>query len=142
MAAQPIAIHGHGILPGLLAVHLLAQRPLQSLLVLSGDSKLGGSHLEPVVASRLNAVARSLVEPFVVSSWPAYYLVASGKTDLQEDEVLLLLGLRNLSNLMEMKYYKAGLFHNHQSLRGSNRYDGQLVLQLQCQWLEHLDLSY
>ncbi len=90
MAAQPIAIHGHGILPGLLAVHLLTQRPLQPLLVLSADPKLGGSHLEPVVASRLNDVARSLVEPFVVSSWPAYYLVASGKTDLQEDEVLLL----------------------------------------------------
>jgi len=90
MAAQPIAIHGHGILPGLLAVHLLAQRPLQPLLVLSADPELGGSHLEPVVASRLNDLARSLVEPFVVSSWPAYYLVAAGKTDLQEDEVLLL----------------------------------------------------
>ena len=31
-----------------------------------------------------------VVRPFVVSSWPAYYLTRAGTTDLQEDEVLLL----------------------------------------------------
>ncbi len=90
MVAQPLAILGHGLLPGLLAVHLLQVRPDQPILLLSSDHALGGAHLEPVVASRLSPVARSLIEPFVVSSWPAYYLVQGGNTDLQEDEVLLL----------------------------------------------------
>ena len=90
MVAPPLAIHGHGLLPGLLAVHLLHSRPEQSILLVSSDQALGGEHLEPVVASRLSAVARALVEPFVVSSWPAYYLVEDGTIELTEDEVLLL----------------------------------------------------
>lgn len=90
MVAQPLAIHGHGLLPGLLAVHLLNQQPGRRLLLLSADAALGGAHLEPVVASRLSAEARALADPFVVSSWPAYYLIRSGTPDLQEDEVLLL----------------------------------------------------
>lgn len=90
MVAQPLAIHGHGLLPGLLAVHLLQVRPDQPILLLSADQAVGGAHLEAVVASRLSPVARRLVEPFVVSSWPAYYLIQAGNTDLQEDEVLLL----------------------------------------------------
>lgn len=90
MVTLPFAIHGHGLLPGLLAVHLLDQAPQQPLLLLSADQALGGTHLEPVVASRLSPVAKALTEPFVVSSWPAYYLVRAGTADLQEDEVLLL----------------------------------------------------
>ena len=90
MVAQPIAIHGHGLLPGLLAVHLLEVRTDQPILLLSAERALGGTHLEPVVASRLSPVARNLVEPFVVSNWPAYYLIEDGNTALQEDEVLLL----------------------------------------------------
>lgn len=87
---MPIAIHGHGLLPGLLAVHLLHRQPDLAVLVLSADRLLGGEHLEPVVANRLTAAARDLVDPFVVSSWPAYYLVEGGTTDLNQDEVLLL----------------------------------------------------
>lgn len=90
MVALPLAIHGHGLLPGLLAVHLLHVKPEQPLLLLSGDRALGGEHLEPVVSGRLSAASRTLVDPFVVSSWPAYYLVDQGATDLKEDEVLLL----------------------------------------------------
>ena len=90
MVALPLAIHGHGLLPGLLAIHLLNQAPQQPLLLLSADQTLGGAHLEPVVASRLTPAAKALTEPFVVSSWPAYYLIRAGTTDLQEDEVLLL----------------------------------------------------
>ena len=90
MVVPPLAIHGHGLLPGLLAVHLLQVRLEQPILLLSADRALGGEHLEPVVASRLSAVARALVEPFVVSSWPAYYLIEGGATELTEDEVLLL----------------------------------------------------
>ena len=90
MVARTLAIHGHGLLPALLAVHLLNQDPDRPILLLSADPALGGAHLEPVVASRLSAVAKDLIEPFVVSSWPAYYLVRDGATELQEDEVLLL----------------------------------------------------
>ncbi len=90
MVALPLAIHGPGLLPGLLAIHLLNRDPQQPILLLSGDQALGGAHLEPVVASRLSPVAKELTQPFVVSTWPAYYLVRGGSPDLQEDEVLLL----------------------------------------------------
>ena len=90
MVARPLAIHGHGLLPGLLAVHLLNLEPGRAMLLLSADQSFGGTHLEQVVASRLSSVTRHLIEPFVVSSWPAYYLIRAGATDLQEDEVLLL----------------------------------------------------
>jgi hypothetical protein len=90
MPALPLAIHGHGLLPGLLAIHLLNQTPQQPILLLSADRALGGAHLEPVVASRLSPVAMAVIEPFVVSSWPAYYLIRAGTAELQEDEVLLL----------------------------------------------------
>jgi hypothetical protein len=90
MVEKTLAIHGHGLLPGLLAVHLLNQDPGCPILLLCADQALGGAHLEPVVASRLSPVARDLIEPFVVSSWPAYYLIRAGTPDLQEDEVLLL----------------------------------------------------
>lgn len=90
MVATPLAIHGHGLLPGLLAVHLLHRNPELSVLLLSADLALGGEHLEPVVASRLSPTARALVDPFVVSSWPAYYMIDRGETELNEDEVLLL----------------------------------------------------
>ena len=90
MIGPPIAIHGHGLLPGLLAIHLLNQMPLRPILLLSADQPLGGAHLEPVVASRLSPRALDVIEPFVVASWPAYYLIRGGTADLQEDDVLLL----------------------------------------------------
>ena len=74
----------------MLAIHLLNRDPQQPILLLSGDQVLGGTHLEPVVASRLNPAAKELTQPFVVSSWPACYLICCGTPALQEDEVVLL----------------------------------------------------
>ena len=71
-------------------MHLLRLDPRRPILLLAADQTPGGAHLEPVVASRLSPLARALIEPFVVSSWPAYYLIEAGNADLQEDEVLLL----------------------------------------------------
>ena len=90
MVSLPLAICGHGLLPGLLAIHLLNRDPQQPILLLSGDQALGGTHLEPVVASRLSPVVLTLTQAFVVSKWPAYYLIRDGTPNLQEDEVLLL----------------------------------------------------
>ena len=44
-----LAIHGHGLLPGLLAVHLLGRDPGLSVLLLSADKAIGGEVLEPVL---------------------------------------------------------------------------------------------
>lgn len=85
-----VAIHGHGLLPGLLAIKLLNQDHTVPVLLLSRDRTIGGEQLEPVVASRLSAAALALVDPFIVSSWPGYYLVRDGVQELQEDTVLLL----------------------------------------------------
>ena len=90
MAVQTLAIHGRGLLPGLLALHLQQARPDRPLLLLSPERALGGVHLEPVVTSRLSLIARNLVEPCVVSCWPGYHVIQGGKTALQEEEVLLL----------------------------------------------------
>ena len=90
MDTAVVAIHGHGLLPGLLAIKLLNQDHTLPVLLLSRDLTIGGEHLEPVVASRLSAAAQALVDPFVVSSWPGYYLVRDGVHELQEDAVLLL----------------------------------------------------
>lgn len=90
MDAPVVAIHGHGLLPGLLAIELLNRDRTVPVLLLSRDQTIGGEHLEPVVVSRLSAAAQTLVDPFVVASWPGYYLVREGVHDLQQDPVLLL----------------------------------------------------
>lgn len=85
-----IAIHGRGLLPGLLAMQLRAQTPHLPLLVLSPDRTLCGEQLEPVIASKLSAAALHLVDPFAVSRWSGYYVVRGGSHELHEDTVLLL----------------------------------------------------
>lgn len=90
MGRYDLAIHGFGLLPGLLAVHLLGRDPGQSLLLLSGDATIGGNALEPVPVSSLSAPARELVEPFAVARWPGYFVTRDGRTEQRSDEVLLL----------------------------------------------------
>lgn len=85
-----LAIHGRGLLPGLLALDLLSRDLDQPLLLLSPDQTICGEHLEPVVADRLSAAARQLINPFVVAEWPGYYVVRGGQHDLHEEPVLLL----------------------------------------------------
>ena len=90
MASTPLAIHGYGLIPALLAVHLLNQDPARSLLLLTRDREFGGLHLEAVVANKLSPVAAKLIDPFVVSIWPGYYVVSGGVPQLHHDQVLLL----------------------------------------------------
>lgn len=85
-----LAIHGHGLLPGLLAVHLLGRDPGLSVLLLSADKAIGGDVLEPVLASSLTSAAYDLVEPFVVMRWPGYFVRQAGGARHYDDEVLLL----------------------------------------------------
>ncbi len=85
-----IAIHGHGMLPGLVALHLLSRVPDQSLLLLSGDRSIGGDALEPIVKSSLSQAALDLVEPFAVARWPGFLVTDGGDPHHHEDEVLLL----------------------------------------------------
>lgn len=85
-----IAIHGHGLLPGLLAVHLLGRDPGLSVLLLSADKTIGGDVLQPVVTSSLSPAALDLVEPFVVMQWPGYFVRQAGGAQRRDEEVLLL----------------------------------------------------
>lgn len=90
MARYELAIHGSGLLPGLLACHLLHHDPERRVLLLSSDRVVCGEHLEPIVTSRLSAASAALVDPFVVASWPAYLETRGGETERIEQEVLLL----------------------------------------------------
>lgn len=85
-----LAIHGHGLLPGLLAVHLLGRDPGISVLLLSADRTIGGEVPEPVVAASLSPAALDLVAPFVVMRWPGYFIRQFGGARQHDDEVLLL----------------------------------------------------
>ena len=85
-----LAIHGHGMIPGLVALHLHQRNPGQALLLLGADHHIGGSALEPVVRSSLSDEAHALVEPFIVAQWPGYLVSDKGDPDYHEDEVLLL----------------------------------------------------
>lgn len=85
-----LAIHGHGLLPGLLAVYLLGRDPGLSVLLLSADKTIGGEVLEPVAVSSLVPAARELVEPFVVMRWPGYFIRQAGSARRHDEEVWLL----------------------------------------------------
>jgi hypothetical protein len=85
-----LAIHGFGLIPGLLAIHLLGRSPGQTLLLLSGDQTIGGETLEPVLTSSLSEPARRLVEPFTVARWPGFFVTRDGTPHQQSGEVLLL----------------------------------------------------
>lgn len=85
-----LAIRGSGMLPGLLGVHLLQRDASQSLLLLTGEAQIAGDRLEPVTTASLSPAARTLVEPFVVASWPGYLVTGKGLTQQCEEPVLLL----------------------------------------------------
>lgn len=90
MQRYDIAIRGSGMLPGLLAVHLLQRDSGQSLLLLSNDAEIAGTWLEPVIASSLSPAAREVVDPYVVNSWPGYLVTGNGRTREVPEQVLLL----------------------------------------------------
>ena len=90
MRAHQLAIHGHGMLPALLALHLLVRAPLTDLVLLTSDQTIGGDQLEPVVANRLSAASLALAEPFVVARWADYLITQHGQSTLHDAEVLLL----------------------------------------------------
>lgn len=85
-----IVIHGWGMLPALLALHLLAKEPGSRVLLLCGDTTVGGDQVEPVVVDRLCTVARDLVTSCCVASWDGYYTVRDGTVALHEEAVWLL----------------------------------------------------
>lgn len=85
-----LAIHGHGMIPGLVALHLLKRNPEQTVLLLAADDKVGGNALEPVVRSSLSSDAYLLIEPFIVAQWPGYLVSDKGDPDHHHDEVILL----------------------------------------------------
>lgn len=90
MAPFDIAIHGRGLLPGLLAVHLLAGPGQLRVLLLAADRTVCGEQLEPVLPGKLDPLARAMVEPFCVKRWPGYFIAQGGAIDQVDEEVWLL----------------------------------------------------
>ena len=78
METPVLAIHGRGLVPGLLTVRLLRDDPAAPVLLLSPDAAVCGDQLEPVVANSLHPAAQILLEPFVVARWPGYYVMRGG----------------------------------------------------------------
>ncbi|HEX4846677.1 MAG TPA: hypothetical protein VFV30_00915 [Novosphingobium sp.] len=90
MRRYDLAIHGSGLLPGLLAIHLLGCDPGQALLLAFTDAEPCGDKLEPVLEASLSAPARALVDPFIVREWPRFLVTRQGETTEHPGTVLLL----------------------------------------------------
>lgn len=91
METPVLAIHGRGLVPGLLALRIIrAGAGGAPVLLLSPDAAVCGDQLEPVIASALNPAAQALLEPFVVASRPAYYTVRGGVHERHDEPVWLL----------------------------------------------------
>ena len=85
-----IAIHGFGMLPPLLALHLLAAGPGANVLLLCGDAQVGGDQLEPVIAGKLHPAARALADMCRVSRWEGYYIARDNAIERFDEPVWLL----------------------------------------------------
>lgn len=85
-----IAIHGWGMLPALLALDRLAREPESRVLLLCGDSAVGGDQVEPVVADRLAPAARDLAERCSVIRWDGYFVIDDGDVERRDEAVWLL----------------------------------------------------
>ncbi len=90
MDHYPIAIHGFGMLPPLLALHLLASEPDARVLLLCGDAQVGGDQVEPVIADRLQPGARDLADMCCVRSWEGYYIARDNAIERFDEPVWLL----------------------------------------------------
>lgn len=93
MPEQPryeLALHGHGLIPGLLCLDLLRVGTPESILLLVADAAVGGDALEPVTVSSLSKPALDLVADFAVAHWPGYFVIRNGQTHEHADPVLLL----------------------------------------------------
>ena len=85
-----IAIHGFGMLPPLLALHLLAADADATVLLLCGDAQLGGDQVEPVIAGKLQPAALALAEMCCVSRWDGYYIARDNAIERFDEPVWLL----------------------------------------------------
>lgn len=93
MPEQPryeLAVHGHGLIPGLLCLDLLRVGTPESILLLVAEEAVGGHTLEPVTISSLSRPALDLVADFAVAHWPCYFVIRDGQTHEHADPVLLL----------------------------------------------------
>lgn len=85
-----IAIHGFGMLPPLLALHLLVADADANVLLLCGDAQVGGDQVEPVIAGKLQPAARDLAEMCCVSRWEGYYIARDNAVERFDEPVWLL----------------------------------------------------
>ncbi|WP_067732989.1 hypothetical protein [Novosphingobium naphthalenivorans] len=89
MKTYEFAILGFGVFPCIVALALRAIDPDLRILLLTGDSEVGGGGLDLMLPERLNAAARAVLEPMIVREWPAYYAQGSGEAVLTHEPVVL-----------------------------------------------------
>ncbi|KHK93554.1 hypothetical protein [Novosphingobium malaysiense] len=80
-----LAIMGQGILPGIVALRLLAVGGHTRVLLITADEEVGGRGLELILVDRLAGPVRDLIDPMIVREWPGCYL-DRGDGPVQSDE--------------------------------------------------------
>ncbi|TRD11286.1 hypothetical protein FGU71_05105 [Erythrobacter insulae] len=85
-----IAVLGGGLYASLTALALAHCRPDHRIYLVTDTTPLERDVISPVLRSSLNHSAQELLEPFIVSKWPGYFISRNGEPQFHEGEVLLL----------------------------------------------------
>ncbi|MDE2560645.1 MAG: hypothetical protein KGL48_00225 [Sphingomonadales bacterium] len=85
-----LAIVGQGVLPGLVALLVRSARKDARILLLTADDEAGGRGLELMMVQHLAKPVRDVLDPAIVSEWPAYYRLRSGTRTRNDERVALL----------------------------------------------------
>jgi hypothetical protein len=85
-----VAVAGHGLVPGLVALALTARAPQLRVAVLSADPAVGGDRLDLVLPALLPAEFAALIAPLVVSEWDDCLLNLPGGSERIDLPVSLL----------------------------------------------------
>lgn len=101
MARYDFGIYGWGLLPLLLARHLLTDRQETKVLLLCADRTVGGETTEPVRVNALSQRARDLTEPYCVREWPGFYIARDGAIEQFDEPVWLLDPVQTWLDLQE-----------------------------------------
>ena len=85
-----VAVAGHGLVPGLVALALTARAPKLRVAVLTVDAEIGGNQLDLVLPDLLSPAFAALLEPLVVRQWSDCLLNLPGGSERIDQPVCLL----------------------------------------------------
>lgn len=85
-----VAVAGHGLVPGLVALALTARAPQLRVALITEDREPGGSQLDLVLPDLLPLAFRELIDPLVVGHWPDFLLNLPGGSERIDQPISLL----------------------------------------------------